>query len=237
MTQYAGGKSRIGKKIYQAIKDYELKVIGNNESPYFEPFVGMGGVLQHFAVERSRPVYACDKEECIVSFWRGIRDGWAPRVINKEQYHSTKKNGCVGDPMYAFTAFGCSFRGMKWGGFFEDSMNRASRRILKNNFHLKMRDVQFIDAQSFELHDVSGHTIYCDPPYIDSSFDSRKNNLLGFSSEVFWETVRRWSASNIVIVSERSAPDDFIPIWSYERKNGINNDMSIVEKLFVLPGQ
>lgn len=234
MTQYAGGKARIGKKIHDAIVQYETDILGNNQTPYFEPFVGMGGVLQHFSSSRSREVAACDKEESIISFWRGIQGGWVPRLIDKSVYRDTKNGDSfeTTDPMFAFTSFGCSFRGMKWGGFSEVFMDKAYKKILKGGFDEKMSGVEFKDARSYGSHVGSGHIIYCDPPYAESSFDKRKNNLIGFNHDQFWETMRVWSKDNIVFVSERSAPDDFQCILEIHRNNGLNGE-DLVEKLFV----
>ena len=232
MTQYAGGKARIGKRIYKAIKDYELSVTGNNDSPYFEPFVGMGGVLYHFAAEKYRPIYACDREECIVNFWRGIQNDWIPPELTKESYDETKQKNKQ-DADYAFAAFGCSFRGSKWTYFYEDCMRRATKRIKNKKFKEVMSDVTFQDCQSYTEHNPSAMLIYCDPPYAISSFDNRRNNLTDFDTDQFWSIMRDWSRDNLVIISETKAPDDFRSIHSFERKNAFNKKV-IIESLFVI---
>ena len=232
MCQYAGGKARIGKKIFEAMKSYEMEVIGNHDMPYFEPFVGMGGVLQHVAKNQSRTISVCDFQECIMSFWRGIQSGWTPKPIDKCVYNKTKKDGSESDPYFAFIAFGCSFRGMKWGGFFKDSMERAIRRIQRLELDVIFKNVNFIDARSYTEHSPNGCMIYCDPPYNNSSFDSRKSNLLNFDTCEFWENMRFWSMKNLVFISEREAPPDFDCILEFTRKNGMNSGI-IIEKLFV----
>ena len=35
-----------------------------------------------------------------------------------------------------------------------------------------------------------------------------------FDNEKFWNKMREWSKHNIVFVSEVSAPDDFVSVWS-----------------------
>ena len=76
MTQYAGGKARIGNRISDVIIKYESEVIGHNESPYLEPFVGMAGVLTRMTVKtKERKFFACDSEKSIISFWREIQNG------------------------------------------------------------------------------------------------------------------------------------------------------------------
>ena len=54
MTTYQGGKKRIGKKIYQVISLIEKEIYPNEKLPYFEPFIGMGGVMRHFGHDNDR---------------------------------------------------------------------------------------------------------------------------------------------------------------------------------------
>ena len=234
MTQYAGGKSRIGNRIAEVISKYELEQLGHNESPYFEPFVGMGGVLTKMTNKGySRKYFACDNEKCIVSFWRDIQQGWSPPTITKDEYKSIRLNG-IENSTYAFAAFGCSFKGMRWGGFYEEALNIAQRKLNKSNFKELVKDVEFLDSCSYEKHNPNSMVVYCDPPYAKSNFASVRKNLNKFDHDKFWETMRLWSVTNLVIVSEIVAPEDFECIWSYERQNGINKDKPIIEKLFIL---
>ena len=208
-----------------------MEVIGNHDMPYFEPFVGMGGVLQHVAINQSRDILACDLEKCIPEFWNEIKKGWKPSPITKEEYISIKKENKE-DAEYAFAAFGCSFRGSKWTYFYNDCMNRAIKRITKKDYVNVMKDVTFLDHKSYIEHDPSGMLIYCDPPYLNSAFDKRRTNLINFDHNLFWDTMRSWSLKNTVIVSERNSPNDFKSIFSLNRPNGFNSDV-ITEHLFV----
>lgn len=233
MCQYAGGKIRIGKKIHDIIREQEFKITGENAMCYFEPFLGMGGVMKHVACTGNRPsIVGCDSEEDIISFWKGLQNGWKPVVINKDQFIEMKKNGEKSDPMYAFTSCGCSFRGIKWVQFCEDGMNRAIKRLQKTDFKNIIKDVVFLDHACYTSHNPSGLLIYCDPPYENSSFKWGASNLLKFDSDLFWETMRSWSKDNIVIISERYAPFDFECIAEFPRTNGITKK-TVVEKLFM----
>ena len=232
MCTYTGGKARIGKKIFDAIVAYELELNGNNNCPYMEPFVGMGGVLFHFAKNQSREIIACDYQKCIISFWQEIQAGWLPCAISKEQYDIIKKSD-KHDAEYAFAAYGCSFMGAIWKMYYPDFMERAIKRIHKKNYKTIMERVFFLDHRSYIEHNPKGMLIYCDPPYSNSKFDIRVSNLYDFDYSVFWETMRKWSTKNIVIISERSAPDDFKSIYSFERGNPFNKKKVITEHLFV----
>ena len=64
-----------------------------------------------------------------------------------------------------------------------------------------------------------------------------------FDNAEFWEQVRKWSKNNIVVVSEITAPDDFVEIWNYDVYRSAaqsektrflgDSDTRSVEKLFV----
>ena len=38
-------------------------------------------------------------------------------------------------------------------------------------------------------------------------------NFLNLICAKFWETMRKWSKNNIVVISEREAPKDFKKVW------------------------
>lgn len=231
MCTYTGGKAVIGKRIFGAISQYEVEVHGNNDRPYLEPFVGMGGVLYHFARNHSREMTACDYQKCITSFWQEIQVGWLPSEITRSDYDSIKKMD-KHDAEYAFAAYGCSFRGSRWKLYYEDFMNRAIKRIKTKNYEQVMKGVVFLDHRSYVEHEPRGMLIYCDPPYTDSKFDKRMSNLFDFDMPTFWETMREWSKENTVVVSEREAPDDFKSIFTLDRRNPFNGEV-LKENLFV----
>lgn len=85
---------------------------------------------------------------------------------------------------------------------------------------------------SYLTHQPLNTLCYCDPPYFRTKFDKRRENLLSFDTNVFWETMREWSKDDIVVVSETEAPDDFVEIFSLDRFNTFNKK-TIVEKPFV----
>lgn len=75
-----------------------------------------------------------------------------------------------------------------------------------------------------------GDVVYCDPPYASTD----QYNAGDFDSVAFWEWAR--TRDYPVYVSEYSAPDDFVSIWSKEKRSLFNdkkNDVIKVEHLFV----
>jgi DNA adenine methylase len=99
-----------------------------------------------------------------------------------------------------------------------------------------IKKIDTLECRSYDsLIDPKGYLIYCDPPYEGTK---KYGAVEKFDSEKFWETVRKWSKDNIVIVSEFTAPSDFKCIWKKKRKilltNGsIKANPSKTEKLFM----
>ena len=77
MAVYQGGKARLGKKIHDMILDIEDE-FGEIDLPYFEPFVGMCGVMRHFGEDvvdgySDRKLYASDINKDIISMWKSVQ--------------------------------------------------------------------------------------------------------------------------------------------------------------------
>ena len=99
---------------------------------------------------------------------------------------------------------------------------QAKRGIARKVAHLRGKDIQWV-ACSYETHTPRNTLVYCDPPYAQTKCHYQRS---GFSTEAFWETVRKWSdpsLGNVVVVSELSAPDDFKSIWHKEHNSSPNN--------------
>ena len=93
--------------------------------------------------------------------------------------------------------------------------------------------------------------VYCDPPYAQTKFPIKYRREVKkydtFDNEEFWDVVRDWSKNNVVVVSETTAPPDFVEVWNQERyrsaaqssktrfsaKSKKPSDTHTVEKLFV----
>ena len=54
---------------------------------------------------------------------------------------------------------------------------------------------------------VSGAVIYCDPPYAGTT-----SYCHSFDSQAFWRYVNELSKTNIVLVSESTAPEGWMPV-------------------------
>ena len=83
-----------------------------------------------------------------------------------------------------------------------------------------------------ELPDGKFDIIYCDPPYANTkTYVSAQD----FNHEEFWETMRKWSKNNVVLITEENAPEDFRVVWSQQVSRSIkaNDKTTAIEKLFI----
>jgi site-specific DNA-adenine methylase len=65
------------------------------------------------------------------------------------------------------------------------------------------------------------YLVYCDPPYRSTKFPIKYRRDVkhydDFDSDEFWERMRDWSTRHTVLISEMSAPEDFVEVWSMQR--------------------
>lgn len=217
---YQGGKQKLGKKIHDIISLIEADVLKSekNKLDYFEPFVGFCGVIKHFNDE-DRKCFASDKNDDIIRMWKSIQKGWdPPKYCNREEYEKLKKSK-KHSAKKGFIGTACSYGGIYFVGYRSrqkfkyktiNSVSTARRSVLK--IKNKINRVHFLKAQSYEKFNPKKKLIYCDPPYQSNKYT--QSDFFNFDSDKFWDVMRKWSKSNIVVISERKAPDDFKKIWS-----------------------
>lgn len=197
--QYLGGKARCGRQI----ADY-LQKLRKPDQLYIEPFVGAGWVLAQLRGER----IASDACLDLVMLWQELQQGWQPPSSLTEAEYQALKASTVPSALRAFAGFGCSFAG-KWFGGYARSGNRNYANNARNSLLKKQKalmGVRFVcaDYRAFQPRNA---LVYCDPPYAGTTgYDSNRRQ---FDWAEFWSTVRYWSRTNTVVVSEYNAPDDF----------------------------
>jgi site-specific DNA-adenine methylase len=232
MTTYQGGKKRIGKRIHQVIDIIEENLYPDDDKlPYFEPFIGMGGVMRHFGKENDRKLYACDYNKDIVLMWQSLQKDWKPpKKCTKSKYEKLK-NSKIHSAERAFIGTVAS-----WGGIFfhayrldynkdKDFVGEGYRGLM--DIKPDMKNVKFLDSRSYDTFKPKGFLIYCDPPYDGNALGNKNSLFQQFDHEKFWDTMRKWSKNNLVIISESTAPKDFKKIWSANStvkiQNGVKN--------------
>ena len=90
MTTYQGGKKRLGKRISTVIKLIETDLY-DKELDYFEPFVGMAGVIRHFSLD-NRQLFASDINKDIIMMWKSVQTGWKPPLVCTLSEYNKLKN-------------------------------------------------------------------------------------------------------------------------------------------------
>lgn len=226
--QYLGGKYRIRKQVAQF-----LESVRPEGAAYLEPFVGAGWVLQEISGER----FASDACEPLIAMYKALQKGWIPpNSLSREEYLSIKDRMRVDDPVTAFAGFGCSFGGKWFRGYAPNRREQNYCMCAKNSL---LRKLPMISGVNFTACDYGEHKpqsmlIYCDPPYRGTTGYSAVGK---FDHELFWETMRKWSCDNVVVISEYRAPEDFKCVLEIGTKISMHTKektaKSRVEKLFM----
>ena len=96
---------------------------------------------------------------------------------------------------------------------------------------LESQNVQIVassdDYRNYVYQD--GDVVYCDPPYANTS-----KYTVDFDNEGFWQWCR--TRNFPVYISEYRAPEDFISVWSKEKRvlfNSSNLTANTIEHLFL----
>lgn len=233
--KYVGSKARLSKEIIPIINKL-IQV--NNIEEYIEPFVGGANLIENVKC-KSKKGY--DSNEYLIEMWRALQNGYIPPLeYTKEEYINVKDNiesypkELVGIVGFCATYNAGWFR--RWGGTaitksgqVRNYYNEAIRNIQKQV--PKIMDVEFIHSDYEEL-EFDKCLIYCDPPYENSSYEMYKDK---FDHIKYWNKIREWSKSNIVLCSEYDAPEDFICIFEKQLTTTFDNKQrkKDTEKLFI----
>ena len=150
-----------------------------------------------------------------------------------------------GDPiaLKAFIGFGLGFGGRYFASFAPKYANGKKEDFLGEMTH-SVKAVQAILHKSasnvtFQCLDYRNtlpattaavaetttqphsYLVYCDPPYRSTKFPIKYRRDVkhydDFDSDEFWERMREWSTRHTVLISEMSAPEDFVEVWSMQR--------------------
>ena len=215
--RYLGGKSRISTQLSNVVNT----TFGERgERVFVSLFCGSCAIESKVNADVK---ILNDKHPYLIAMWRALQDGWIPpEEISKEQYKYIKEHKDEDMALSGFVGFGCSFGGKWFGGLAankrgDNYCRRANKSVLKDMGGLQNATFLCLDYKDVEI--PQGAIVYADPPY-----DNTTGYSLGdFDSNEFWSYVRKLSETNIVLVSEEKAPDDFVSIWHKEQKRMIDN--------------
>jgi DNA adenine methylase len=215
---YIGGKFRIKKQITEIILSYWE---GRHQS-YYEPFIGGCNIAPELTEIPHK--FAYDKNKHLITLYKELQMGWIPPSELSEQEYTAIKNGKrdVNDPLVAFVGFGISYSGKWFAGYSRDPKTDRNYCLNAKNSLMKLKPkIQNIvfQVQDFNFLNAEGCLIYCDPPY---SGTTQCYGVDRFDSGLFWDSVRRLSQNNTVLVSEYTAPADFACIAEIHTKTDIS---------------
>lgn len=172
--------------------------------------------------KRKGRVYSSPQVGDIIVFWSGSRFHHAEFVT---KVTSTSYNGRWFDGGYAKPGYEKTKHGERYRDYYQEA---------KANLLAQVPNLQKIVFTAYDYKRIVpvNCLIYSDPPYANTK---QYANATTFDYDDFWDTMRTWSRTNIVLISEQHAPDDFKCIWEQEVSRSIKaaDKSKSVEKLFI----
>lgn len=245
--RYQGSKRSMMKSLKRLIESNLGKC-----KAYVEPF---GGGMNAFAAVDHPNKIAADINSYVIAMWKGIQNGTfiIPESVSEIEYKSMKedclsKGGKYDSALLGYVGNACSNGCGWWNGYAhfnpkknEDHIAEARRGLIKHiNSFIGLDNCQFVNSDYRSLNYPDNSFIYCDPPYAST----KGYNKDGFDNELFWEWCREMvDKGHKVMVSEYTAPSDFVCIWEKARKDGMGTTKTgsiqntKVERVFVHKSQ
>ena len=237
--RYLGGKHTLGSEIASVLSKYGDP---NKVDGYIEPFCGSLGVMIHMVDKGYKTYKAYDSCRDLILLWKALKAGTFkfPKSVSERTWLRYKKDKTP-SAMRAFIGFGCSFGGIWFSGYAQKYLKNYENRapVVKESTRTcekmipQIKKINTIGCKDYKQHHLKNFLIYCDPPYYNTTSYKAVNR---FDHNQFWDTIRKWSKNNTVIVSEYTAPKDFKCIWKKKKQINLNHNKtdSRIEKLFIL---
>jgi len=231
--RYMGSKGRYAKYIVPILMD------GHDQSkPYIEPFVGGGNL---FSEVPAAIKWGNDTATYALALLEGLSKGWEPpNTLSEEEYHQIKENPHkYPSALVGFAGYCCAYAGKFWGGYARGNdakgnpRNFASEQVRNLKKQVSgLKGAQFTNLQYKEMQIPEGSTVYCDPPYANTT-----GYQGGFDHGEFWDWCD-WLKRSMgcrVFVSEYTAPEWVECVWEKQVTNSLTKDTGSkvgVERLF-----
>jgi len=221
--RYFGGKGTIAEPICEMINQWMKPGQG-----FLEPFVGSAWIVRNVAAKHR---FASDTNPYLIAMYQALQKGWVPPThFSEDEYKALKEEPDTDPALAGFIGHFCSFGGMWFQGIAKDAKKHNYIKMAAKTVLKMAQDIWGVDfrCKSYDEWKPKNAFIYCDPPYADTGqayFSTQ------FDSEKFWDTMRKWSENNIVIISEYKAPDDFKCIAEYRVRMKLNTEMR-TEKVY-----
>lgn len=226
-----GDKKRIANHITSYINSY---IYLNNITTYIEPFVGGANIIDKVICQNK---IGYDNDKYLIALYKHIQFSYCsdiPLEIGAEQYIDCKEHFKNKDNKYKDWYTGIVYYLASSNLSVEmfnknstcDSMAYVKYReeLLEQFKYLQSIEFRFADYREIESADS---LLYLDPPLFKGvNYDSITKR---FNYIEFWNKAREWSQNNIVLISSKQAPDDFIEVW----RDDIDCNSKNLEKLYI----
>ena len=235
-----GSKSRIAKYIVPIIQEI---IDTKHITTYIEPFCGGCNIIDKVKCETR---IASDKQYYLIELYKNLsKVKLLPDIISKSHYSEVRTAFNTSNKLYqdwyiGAIGFLASYNGRFFDGGYGATITRKStgksyNAYLEAKNNLLNQDLSNIEFKccDYKCIKYKGALIYCDPPY----FGTKQYGVSkDFNHAEFWQWVREQSKHNIVLVSEETAPEDFVSIWEKEVQRSIKSDekWNKIEKLWTL---
>tara|TARA_R110002153_G_scaffold120665_2_gene265946 strand:+ start:101 stop:826 length:726 start_codon:yes stop_codon:yes gene_type:complete len=232
--KYMGSKNKIAKRMLPII----LKDRVNGQF-YVEPFVGGANMIDKVSGNRIGGEFNI----YIASMWKALESGYTFPFINKDEYKKIKNNMNDYDPaLVGWVGVCCSYSGKWFGGYAGKVETKGGTRDYQAESFANVKKqmlgitgINFVHSSYDELTIPHDSIIYCDPPYRNTT--QYKDS---FDSDHFFEWCRsRVRLGDSVFISEYTAPEDFVCVWSQDIKSSLSangkcgKSKNSTERLFI----
>lgn len=229
--RYLGGKKLIANDIADIVSPHIVDT-------YHEPFCG--GLWVSVAIaKRCKPsttLFLSDVHTDLIMLYQALHndDIELPEYVTEDEYREFRHK--KPSALRGFVGFGSSFGG-KWFAGYARGENRnftkeTKNRLTKHFSLLRQFNVQF-SCKSFSDIAPSNSTVYCDPPYKDTTSYTKVDR---FNHEQYYSKLNELTKDNTVFCSEYSMP---LGVVVYEKKKtvSVNKDdrsFKATERLYKL---
>ena len=239
--RYYGGKSRLASKLAQCMLSW-LTSHNAQYDVFIDAFCGSGSVSASMRqiIPANIACIGSDYFKVSIDLLKALQEGWLPpETITAEIFcdlkNSRDKNQ---NPLVGAVGFHCSWSGKFFCDKFRPSTLEKLKQLRKKskNFAPKLAGIKFEEKDYREYQDTKDCVFYLDPPYQSANKSSWPENFKGFNHTEFWQFSRELSKSNIVFISEATAPEDFESIADFGvtiANNKLGKTRIVSEKLWM----